>query len=218
MRARIEELKQSLEQLTAQTQTLGEQAARHGEAVNAHRTQQAALEGEVLEGRSRLKSLQDIQADYQGFGEAVRELLQALNADPAVKADLGVLGPLGDLLQVPGDLLDWAGSYLGPYLARHGEGYVLVGDALGADGEGDPTGGNAIRVPGIADAFPDAGFSWTDSPLGLAPVPLGQPYLYFPEGALGPRVVSLGENGAYESDAGAIGGDDLAVFLDGEGR
>ncbi|HEX7926649.1 MAG TPA: AAA family ATPase, partial [bacterium] len=114
--ARIEELRLAIEQHQANGQALAERTAQHTATQETHRKEQTALEREGLEARSRLKSLQDIQAGYQGFGESVRELLQALNADPARKADLGVLGPLGDLLKVPGELLDWAGSYLGPYL------------------------------------------------------------------------------------------------------
>ncbi len=115
-RARAEELRAVLALAQAQAETLAQRAAGHGQAVESHRARETALEREGLETRSRLKTLQDIQAGYQGFGESVRELLQALAADPARKSEMGVLGPLGDLLRVPPELLDWAGSYLGPYL------------------------------------------------------------------------------------------------------
>jgi chromosome segregation protein len=114
--ARTADLRRALDQHASQAAALAELAAHQAESQNTHRTRLAALEREVLETRSRLKSLQDIQAGYQGFGESVRELLQALNADPALKTELGVLGPLGDLIQVPAELLDWAGAYLGSYL------------------------------------------------------------------------------------------------------
>ncbi|MHC4972580.1 MAG: type II secretion system protein [Planctomycetota bacterium] len=122
-------------------------------------------------------------------------------------------------------------GYLGPYLSRHGEGFVFVGDNLLPDGDGDPALGTLLDpVPGVADPFvARAGsgnlFKWISSPLGLpegiAPTTLGRPYLLFVAtplpGDLGPRIVCLGPNGTYDSDATALNaaadGDDIAVFL-----
>jgi prepilin-type N-terminal cleavage/methylation domain-containing protein len=122
-------------------------------------------------------------------------------------------------------------GYLGPYLSRHGEGFVYVGDGLLPDGDGDPAQGTLLDpVPGVADPFhARAGsgnlFRWISSPLGLpegvAPTAMGRPYLLFVldtlPGDLGPRIVCLGPNGTYDSDATDLNatadGDDIAVFL-----
>jgi chromosome segregation protein len=115
-RAGAEELRAALGLLKARSDDVNAQAAAQAQAAATHRARQTALERETMETRARLKSLRDVQAGYQGFGESVRELLQALAADPRTREDLGVLGPLGDLLRVPAELLGWAGSYLGAYL------------------------------------------------------------------------------------------------------
>jgi len=123
-------------------------------------------------------------------------------------------------------------GYLGPYLSRHGEGFVYVGDNLLPDGDGDPAQGTLLDpVPGVADPFVARAasgnlFKWISSPLGLpegvAPTALGRPYLLFVTpplpGELGPRIVCLGPNGRYDSDAADLNppgsdGDDIAVFL-----
>lgn len=113
-------------------------------------------------------------------------------------------------------------GYLGPYLSRHGEGFVHVGKGLGTNGDGDPATGSLVEVPGVADPFeappaPSNIFHWTGATIAASSSPLGRPYLLFvvapAPGELGPRIVCLGPNGAYDSDEGGLGGDDLAVFL-----
>jgi len=121
---------------------------------------------------------------------------------------------------------DTARGYAGPYLSRQGEGFVRVGDDLGRNGSGDPAVGDSLQVPGVADPFqspelPGGLLTWSSStiavPEGIAPAKLGRPYLLFTvapaAGELGSRLVSFGLNGTYESDADALRGDDLAVFL-----
>jgi prepilin-type N-terminal cleavage/methylation domain-containing protein len=108
-------------------------------------------------------------------------------------------------------------GYRGPYLSRQSEGLVLVGESIDPDGSGDPGGGSLVRVPGVADPFPlsapdGMAFHWTRAMLA-SELP-GRPYLLFVlSDNLGPRIVSFGPNGTYESDHQAIAGDDLAVSL-----
>jgi hypothetical protein len=108
-------------------------------------------------------------------------------------------------------------GYRGPYLRPQSEGHVLVGAAFGPDGSGDPTDGDLIRVPGTADPFPFAApdgtpFHWKRA--SMASEIAGRPYLLFVlPGGLGPRILSFGPNGTYESDAQSIAGDDIAVSL-----
>jgi prepilin-type N-terminal cleavage/methylation domain-containing protein len=116
-------------------------------------------------------------------------------------------------------------GYRGPYLTRHGEGWVKIGNSLQRNGNGDPASGSVIGpMPGVADPFPRAPpsgdlFSWTDTALaaGATSLELGRPLLYFI--ATGPPcLVCLGPNGEYDSSAAGIntvsGGDDLAVYLE----
>lgn len=115
-------------------------------------------------------------------------------------------------------------GYLGPYLSRQGEGFVYVGDGLDTDGAGDPGSGSLLQVPGVADPFeapapPGNLFHWTSTtlavPADVEPSALGRPYLLFIDAdGLGPRILCLGPNGIYESDAGGLRGDDLAILLE----
>jgi hypothetical protein len=127
--------------------------------------------------------------------------------------------PALDLIAGPGRVYNPATrrGYRGPYLSPQSEGLVLIGGALDEAGAGDPAAGALTRVPGIADPFPfrappGTPFHWTRAT--LAPDLPGRPYLLFVRsGLLGPRIVSLGPNGNYDSDDQSIAGDDLAVSL-----
>lgn len=134
-----------------------------------------------------------------------------------------------DVIAGPGLVFDrdTRRGYAGPYLSRHGEGFVFVGDDLAPEGAGDPAEGDLVQVPGVADPFqapelPGGVFTWTSTtiavPDDVAPAALGRPYLLFTvapaPGELGPRLVSFGPNGVYDSDETALGGDDLAVLLE----
>ncbi len=128
-------------------------------------------------------------------------------------------------------------GFRGPYISQLGEGDVVVGDQIALDpvtghatGDGDPAAGGLLpAVAGVADphAAPEletGHFLWTTAlgePLGQR----GRPFLVFTrdpltdadpsnDGELGPRIVALGQNGRYESDRTAIGGDDLVAGLE----
>jgi chromosome segregation protein len=115
-RARGEELRLALEAATAQSQALAQGAAAQAQAVEVHRKGEAAHDRQVMESRSRLSTLLDIQAGYQGYGEGVRAFMNDLAKSPERREELGVVGPLAELIQAPADLLEWAGGFLAPYL------------------------------------------------------------------------------------------------------
>ena len=87
------------------------------EALAAHREAAAACERERMECRSRLETLEDIESGYEGFGEAVREFLTWADDHPEQRSALGIVGPLANLMTVPGDVAEWAGDFLAPHLA-----------------------------------------------------------------------------------------------------
>ncbi|MDH4120939.1 MAG: chromosome segregation protein SMC [Deltaproteobacteria bacterium] len=91
----------------------GEEAAARLESA---RVALRELEREEMDCRSRLEALREINAGYEGFTDTVREVLQWADAHPQEKADWGLLGPLADHIQVSSNVLEWAGSYLAPYL------------------------------------------------------------------------------------------------------
>ncbi|MEE8434186.1 MAG: chromosome segregation protein SMC, partial [bacterium] len=86
------------------------------EALAAHREAAAACERERMECRSRLETLEDIEAGYEGFGEAVRAFLTWADEHPEQRKALGIVGPLANLMTVPGDVAEWAGDFLAPHL------------------------------------------------------------------------------------------------------
>ena len=95
---------------------LNETLAAGEEDLAAHQEAAAACERERMEGRSRLETLEDIEAGYEGFGEAVRAFLTWADEHPGQRTALGILGPLANLITVPGDVAEWAGDFLAPHL------------------------------------------------------------------------------------------------------
>ena len=86
------------------------------EAFTAQRERQGAAERELLECRSRLESLAEIEAGYEGFAEHVRAFLEWAQAHPDERSELGIVGPLADLVAVPAEVAAWSGDYLAPHL------------------------------------------------------------------------------------------------------
>lgn len=115
-KTREHESRSALATLDTHSQELAQEIQQHGEAVRYHRKHQTETEREAMEARSRLKTLRDIQSAYQGYGENVRTFMSRVAGDPAQRAELGIVGPLAELIQPPTGLLEWAGDYLAPFL------------------------------------------------------------------------------------------------------
>lgn len=113
---RSAELAGELERAQKNIQDMGEALTTEEEALTAQQEMEKEAGREVMGIRSRLETLSDIENDYQGFGESVRDFLGWLAEHPDEKQNLGVLGPLADLITVPGDTAEWAGDYLSAYL------------------------------------------------------------------------------------------------------
>jgi chromosome segregation protein len=114
--ARAAELDAALAEGRERQETLDAEleAQRVAQAEQATVRQQA--ERTVLECRSRLDSLAEIEAGYEGFAEHVRTFLEWAQAHPEQRAELGIVGPLADLVRVPAEVAVWSGDYLAPHL------------------------------------------------------------------------------------------------------
>lgn len=118
-----------------------------------------------------------------------------------------------------------ARGWRGPYLTRQGEGLVDVGASLQMDGSVGPASNTILQaVYGIADPFTAAPegpyFVWRSSLTSTPHKIWGRPYLLFDVHWSDPatlrdraRIVSMGKNGKYESNAATLGGDDDVVYL-----
>ena len=56
--------------------------------------------------QSRIESLQQIQAHYEGFSDSVKIFMQLMRENPETKKKLGVTGLLADFISVSADILD----------------------------------------------------------------------------------------------------------------
>lgn len=113
-------------------------------------------------------------------------------------------------------------GWRGPYLTGHEDGELTIGDNINdgsaaGDPFGDPWSGDAIEdVPGIADPFEQKRAASELLHWEYDGVPYdykGRPYLVF--GLTNqPWIVSMGENGDYESTSRIAGGDDIILSID----
>ncbi|HLW80140.1 MAG TPA: chromosome segregation protein SMC [Terriglobia bacterium] len=115
-KVREQEMQAALTTAETESQALVQQTGEHSQTQQAHRKTLGAAERETMEARSRLKTLRDIQAAYQGYGEGVRAFMNKVAGDVARRAELGIVGPIAELIQPPAALVEWAGDYLAPYL------------------------------------------------------------------------------------------------------
>ncbi|MDH5752556.1 MAG: chromosome segregation protein SMC [Deltaproteobacteria bacterium] len=108
-REELERLEGLLHALTGSTGAKADElAACRGEEQERHKA--------LLACRSRLDTLSQIEADYQGFGESVRGFLGWCGQNPEERDALGIMGPLADMMNVPGEVASWAGDFLAGHL------------------------------------------------------------------------------------------------------
>ena len=192
--------------------------------LERHHEAEAETSGELLQCRSRLQSLSEIEAGHEGFGQSVRTFLDWLGDHPDQRGQLGIVAPLVDLITVPREILDWAGDYLAlhletiviestaalPRLAERLEELQVGGvcflalDALPNGGEAAPSGGSnghpalagLLSVAPQGKALGEALFGATHLlPAGTPPHPLPRP--------LGEGREWLSRDGALHIDAKA---------------
>jgi chromosome segregation protein len=115
-RARATELDAAEADADARAAELEAELETARDTLAAHRTQSETAERTLLECRSRLESLSEIEAGFEGFAEHVRSFLTWAQAHPQERDELGIVGPLADLVTVPAELATWSGDYLAPHL------------------------------------------------------------------------------------------------------
>jgi len=115
-KTRERETQGALAALQTEGQSLAQQIHEQAQSEQEQRQRLAAAEREGMEARSRLETLRDIQASYQGYGEGVRAFMNSVAGDAARRAELGIVGPVAELIRPPAGLVEWAGDYLAPFL------------------------------------------------------------------------------------------------------
>jgi len=109
---------------------------------------------------------------------------------------------------------DTGRGWRGPYLTRHGEGLVDIGDGLNPDGTGSPIAGAVLsEVRGVADPFvgdPVGPYLvWRTTPGSAPHQRWGRPYFLFDLNSANARIVAMGRNKTYDGASG----DDIALDL-----
>ena len=89
-RARMADLKSQSDEVSARVQTLGEESAKMTERVNA-------MQAERQQRDSRLKLLREMQRDYEGYNNSVKQVLLQTRR----QSGSGVHGVVADLIHVP---------------------------------------------------------------------------------------------------------------------
>ena len=112
----VEGLEESQTSDRARLEELGEAIPAGEEALASEETTLLETERAVMGLRTRVESLQELEARHEDFGEDVRAFFDWLAEHPAEKDRLGVVGPLADVIAVPGDMVTWAGDYLAPHM------------------------------------------------------------------------------------------------------
>ena len=114
--AREEETRAAAAAAEGECASQAERIAEHAGTQQEQRRRLDAAEREAMEARSRLDTLRDIEAAYEGYGEAVRTFMNEAVGDAARRADLGIVGPVAECIHPPAELVEWAGDYLAPFL------------------------------------------------------------------------------------------------------
>ncbi len=111
----LEGLRQKLASATAEQERSAQEVRRHAEERRRLDRQVSEFEGQLVQARSRLESLEEIQSRYEGFERGVRSIM---GADVQ---ESGVLGVVADVIDIPQEYERAAAAVLGERLQ-----YVIV--------------------------------------------------------------------------------------------
>ncbi|MCZ6728696.1 MAG: chromosome segregation protein SMC [SAR324 cluster bacterium] len=95
---------------------LGRQIAAQSWNFEDNQKIQLDTEREIVEIRSRIVSLKEIEAGREGFEETVRKALEWAGQDPSFREEVGWMGPLADFISVAPQVAEWVGDILAPSL------------------------------------------------------------------------------------------------------
>ena len=122
-RADLERLRGELAQATGEQETRANELRALAEARRRWERQAAEIESALLQTRSRLESLEQIQANYEGFHRGVRAIMREEHHPD------GVLGVVADVIDIPQQYERAVAAVLGDRLQ-----YVIVrGEDEGAE-------------------------------------------------------------------------------------
>lgn len=181
-----------------------------------------------LSGDNGSVTLADCTSDCFYSPANLGQLLTAPCRDEDAAQPFGFVVPVCPVNENPADPAE-PRRWRGPYLQINAGGslrYVDVGSGLLPDGQGSPTAGAHLRVPGLPDARrnpaadPAGWFNWYLQLAAPASEALmrRRPLLFIAD-ELHPRVVAFGPDGQYagvnptDPCAAASGSDDLVVCL-----
>ena len=111
----LRELRERLASATVEQEGLAQEVRSHAEERRRLDRQISEFEGQLLQARSRLESLEQIQSRYEGFERGVRSIMGA-----GVQQS-GVLGVVADVIDIPQEYERAAAAVLGERLQ-----YVIV--------------------------------------------------------------------------------------------
>ncbi len=121
-RGDLEALRAELASATGEQETRADELRSLAEARRSWQRRATECEGELLQARSRLESLEQIQSNYEGFERGVRAIMRDDNQTN------GVLGVVADVIDIPQEYERAVAAVLGERLQ-----YVIVrGEEEGA--------------------------------------------------------------------------------------
>ncbi len=121
------QLRERLTSATAEQEQRAEEVRRHAEERRRLDRQLSEFEGQLVQARSRLETLAQIQSRYEGFERGVRSIMGSASL-AAGGASAGVLGVVADVIDIPQEYERAAAAVLGERLQ-----YVIVqGEEVGA--------------------------------------------------------------------------------------
>jgi chromosome segregation protein len=116
LRARLSGLRSGKDQTAARKQELEQELETLRVQVRESEQRVEKLRGELTERRSRLRSLEEIQARFEGVGEGVRSLMKSFGKDEQARLAKGILGLVADHIECPPDLTEALAASLGERL------------------------------------------------------------------------------------------------------